>query len=65
MNRNRILIQGIGNEILTDDGIGPKIVKRLQGSLSKRILTLVQLTPGDLNYWIIFRAMILLFLLML
>lgn len=36
MNRNRILIQGIGNEILTDDGIGPKIVKRLQGSFSKK-----------------------------
>ena len=36
MNRNRILIHGIGNEILTDDGIGPKLVKRLKDNLSKR-----------------------------
>jgi hydrogenase maturation protease len=35
MKRNRILIYGIGNEILTDDGIGPKLVKRLKGNLSK------------------------------
>lgn len=35
MNRHRILIHGIGNEILTDDGIGPKLVKRLKGNLSK------------------------------
>jgi len=27
---NDTLIYGIGNEILTDDGIGPKLVKRLQ-----------------------------------
>jgi hydrogenase maturation protease len=36
MNRNRILIHGIGNEILTDDGIGPKLVKKLKGSLSTK-----------------------------
>jgi len=36
MNKNKILIQGIGNEILTDDGIGPKIVKNLKGNLSKQ-----------------------------
>jgi len=36
MNKNKILIQGIGNEILTDDGIGPKLVKRLKGNLSKQ-----------------------------
>jgi len=35
MSRNKILIHGIGNEILTDDGIGPKIVKRLKGNLSR------------------------------
>jgi len=35
MNRNKILIHGIGNEILTDDGIGPKLVKSLKGNLSK------------------------------
>ncbi len=36
MNRSRILIYGIGNEILTDDGIGPKLVERLKGNLSKK-----------------------------
>ena len=36
MKKNKILIHGIGNEIVTDDGIGPKLVKRLQGNLSKK-----------------------------
>ena len=36
MNKNKILIHGIGNEILTDDGIGPKLVKRLQVDLSDK-----------------------------
>ena len=31
---NDILIYGVGNEILTDDGIGPKLVKRLQKELT-------------------------------
>ena len=34
MGRNSILVHGVGNEILTDDGIGPKLVKRLKGNLS-------------------------------
>ena len=36
MTKNKILIQGIGNEILTDDGIGPKLVKRLKGNLFRK-----------------------------
>ena len=36
MNKNRILIHGIGNEILTDDGIGPNLVKRLKDNLIKK-----------------------------
>ncbi len=32
--QNKILIHGIGNEILTDDGIGPKIVAELQNLFS-------------------------------
>ena len=36
MKRNRILIYGIGNEILTDDGIGPSLVKKLKGHLSNK-----------------------------
>jgi hydrogenase maturation protease len=35
MGENKILIQGIGNEILTDDGIGPKLVKRLKDDFSE------------------------------
>jgi len=34
--KNKILIHGIGNEILTDDGIGPKLVKRLKDTLSRK-----------------------------
>lgn len=30
MIRNNILVLGIGNEVLKDDGIGPKLVKKLQ-----------------------------------
>jgi hydrogenase maturation protease len=33
---NKILIHGIGNEILTDDGIGPKLVKRLRDTTSNK-----------------------------
>jgi len=36
MENNKILIHGIGNEILSDDGIGPKLVKRLKGDLSEK-----------------------------
>ncbi len=42
MNRTEIpvLILGIGNEILTDDGIGPKLVHELEKTLG----------PGNLKY---------------
>lgn len=28
--RNKVLVLGIGNELLKDDGIGPRVVKKLQ-----------------------------------
>ena len=31
--KNKILVLGIGNELLKDDGIGPKLVKKLQNFL--------------------------------
>lgn len=34
MRNNKILIHGIGNEILTDDGIGPRLVKRIESDLT-------------------------------
>lgn len=36
MDKSRILIHGIGNEILSDDGIGPKLVKRLKHDLPEK-----------------------------
>jgi hydrogenase maturation protease len=36
MDRKKILIHGIGNEVLTDDGIGPKIAGRLKDNFSKK-----------------------------
>jgi hydrogenase maturation protease len=49
MIRNRVLIHGIGNEILTDDGIGPKLVKRLKGSLSKKDIDFETASLGGLD----------------
>ncbi len=31
--KNKLLVFGVGNEILTDDGIGPKLVKRLKNDI--------------------------------
>jgi len=36
VDKNKILIHGIGNEILSDDGIGPKLVKRLKNDFSDK-----------------------------
>ena len=36
---NKILIYGVGNEILTDDGIGPKIVKHLSSELDSNMFS--------------------------
>ncbi len=49
MNRNKILIHGIGNELLTDDGIGPKLVKRLKGILSKKNIDYETASIGGLE----------------
>ena len=46
---NRILIHGIGNEILTDDGIGPKLVKRLKGNLSNKNIDFETASLGGLE----------------
>ena len=35
MDNNKILVLGIGNEILTDDGIGPHLIKKLPGILGR------------------------------
>ncbi len=46
---NDILILGIGNDILTDDAIGPKIVRRLQGDLTYRNITFLTAATGGLE----------------
>lgn len=33
MKKTKTLVLGVGNEILSDDGIGPKLVSRLKGDL--------------------------------
>lgn len=33
MKKKKTLVLGVGNEILSDDGIGPKLVNRLKGDL--------------------------------
>ena len=44
-----ILILGIGNDILTDDAIGPKIVKRLQEDLSHDNISFLTAAAGGLE----------------
>ena len=47
--QNKILILGIGNDILTDDAIGPKIVKRLQEDLSNDNISFLTAAAGGLE----------------
>ena len=49
MDKNKILIHGIGNEILSDDGIGPKLVKRLKGDFSEKGLDFETAFVGGLE----------------
>jgi hydrogenase maturation protease len=44
-----ILILGIGNDILTDDAIGPKIVKRLQEEISSDNISFLTAAAGGLE----------------
>ena len=44
-----ILILGIGNDILTDDAIGPKIVERLQEDLSDERISFLTAAAGGLE----------------
>jgi hydrogenase maturation protease len=44
-----ILILGIGNDILTDDAIGPKVVKRLQEDLSYDNISFLTAATGGLE----------------
>ena len=49
MDRNKTLVIGIGNEILTDDGIGPTIVKRLKSDISLKEINFETAYVGGLE----------------
>jgi hydrogenase maturation protease len=47
--KNSMLILGIGNEILTDDGIGPKLVIKLQKALNHQHISFLTAATGGLE----------------
>jgi hydrogenase maturation protease len=48
-SKNGTLILGIGNDILTDDGIGPKLVQELQKSIDRPGVTFLTAALGGLE----------------
>lgn len=48
-NKNSVLILGLGNDILTDDGIGPKLVEELQRNLDYPHVTFQTAAVGGLE----------------
>lgn len=48
-NAQKILILGIGNDILSDDAIGPKLVKRLKAELQLNEVSFCSLAKGGME----------------
>lgn len=48
-NLSKTLVLGIGNPILKDDGIGLRVVEKLEGSFSDPRVTFLQTTLAGLN----------------
>ena len=48
-NKNSTLILGIGNDILTDDGIGPKLIIELQKAMDHPHVTFLTAAVGGLE----------------
>lgn len=46
---NKVLVLGIGNDILTDDGIGPRIVRQLEKEHLPSLFAFVTATVGGLE----------------
>ncbi len=46
---NRVLILGMGNEILTDDGIGPKIIHELENTMRESHLNFATSATGGID----------------
>lgn len=46
---SKILILGIGNDILTDDGIGPRLVSELRDEMDSNLLDFMTMASGGLE----------------
>jgi hydrogenase maturation protease len=49
MNRMKTLVLGLGNPILTDDAVGPRVARVLEGRLSQPEVTVMEASVGGLN----------------
>lgn len=45
----KTLVLGLGNPILTDDGVGPQVAKALEGRLDQQEITVMEGSLGGLN----------------
>ncbi|MFC1932786.1 hydrogenase maturation protease [Chloroflexota bacterium] len=45
----KTLVLGLGNPILTDDGVGPQVAKELEGRLDQREVTVMETSLGGLS----------------
>ena len=45
----KTLVLGLGNPILSDDGVGPRVAKELEGSLDQREVTVVETSLAGLS----------------
>ena len=45
----KTLILGLGNPILTDDGVGPRVAKELEGRFDQQEVTVMESSLGGLN----------------
>lgn len=46
---SKILVLGIGNDILTDDGIGPRLVSELRNEMDSNLLDFMTMASGGLE----------------
>lgn len=45
----KTLVLGLGNPILTDDGVGPLVARELEGKLDQREVTIMETSQAGLN----------------
>jgi hydrogenase maturation protease len=49
MGKTKILILGLGNPILSDDGVGPAVARQLKSRLDPQEATVIEASLGGLN----------------